>query len=288
MTKKLETLIEDIEALFVNGKDVSETNLEIFAENLKDLLRDRLASYKQERRGSLRMSSVGKPLRQVWYEVHGAPGESLKPNTLLKFLYGDLIEELVLFLAREAGHQVTDQQATVDLDGVKGHIDAVIDGVVVDVKSTSSYAFKKFKYGTLHEDDPFGYMKQLAGYSAALKMDGAFLAMDKSSGNLALLQFDRASLEMEHPQNRIEDQREALTKDTPPERCYGDTANDKSGNRKLVVGCSYCRFKHHCWADANDGEGLRTFLYSNGPAFFTHVEKTPKVPEITPKKGTEE
>lgn len=279
MTKNLETLIEDIYDLFENGKDVSEINLEIFAENLKDLLRDRFKSYKEERRGSLRMSSVGKPLRQVWYEVHGAPGEDLRPNTLLKFLYGDLIEELVLFLAREAGHKVTDQQTTVNLEGVAGHIDAVIDGVVVDVKSASKFAFKKFKDGTLPLDDPFGYMKQLAGYSAALKLDGAFLAMNKESGELTLLEYDREYLAMEHPETRIQEQRDALDSTEPPERCYEPVPDGKSGNMKLAVGCSYCRFKKHCWSDANDGQGLRTFIYSNGPTFLTEVVREPKVPE---------
>jgi len=279
MTKNLETIIEDIYDLFENGKDVSEINLEIFAENLKDLLRDRFKSYKEERRGSLRMSSVGKPLRQVWYEVHGAPGEDLRPYTLLKLLYGDLIEELVLFLAREAGHKVTDQQTTVNLEGVAGHIDAVIDGVVVDVKSASKFAFKKFKDGTLPLDDPFGYMKQLAGYSAALKLDGAFLAMNKESGELTLLEYDREYLAMEHPEARIQEQRGALDSTEPPERCYEPVPDGKSGNMKLAVGCSYCRFKKHCWSDANDGQGLRTFIYSNGPTFLTEVVREPKVPE---------
>ena len=277
--KKLESLVEDIYGLFESGKNVEEKNLEIFAENLKDLLRDRLASYGKERQGYLRMSSVGKPTRQVWYEIQGAPGEDLRPNTLIKFLYGDLIEELVLFLAREAGHSVEQQQATVELDGVKGHIDAVIDGCVVDVKSASKFAFKKFKDGTLPGNDPFGYMKQLAGYSTALEMDGAFLAMNKESGELTLLAYDQKFLEMEFPSARIQEQREALEKDTPPERCYDAVPDGKSGNMKLSVGCSYCRFKEHCWQDANGGQGLRTFFYSNGPSFLTQVKREPKVQE---------
>jgi hypothetical protein len=37
-------------------------------------------------------------------------GEDLTPNTYVKFLYGHLIEELLLFLTRAAGHKVTDEQ----------------------------------------------------------------------------------------------------------------------------------------------------------------------------------
>ena len=43
-------------------------------------------------------------------------------------------------------------------------MDCKIDGEVVDVKSASAMSFKKFKNGTLYEDDPFGYIAQLAGY----------------------------------------------------------------------------------------------------------------------------
>ena len=46
------------------------------------------------------------------------------------------------------------------------------------------------------------------------------------------------------------------------------------------MGCSYCQFKHSCWKEANEGRGLRTFLYSTGPKHFTHVEKEPRVAEI--------
>jgi len=54
----------------------------------------------------------------------------------------------------------------------------------------------------------------------------------------------------------------------------------KSGNMKLGVNCSYCPHKVTCWDDANNGDGLRLFLYSNGPMWLTEVQKEPKVQEI--------
>lgn len=279
---KIETLISDIYRLFEDGKDVGEDNLEVFAQNMKDLLRSRLASIKKgPRKGTLRMSSVGKPGRQLWYDVKGYPSEDMSPHTLLKFLYGDIIEELVLLLAKEAGHDVSDQQKEVRLSGVKGHIDAVIDGHVVDVKSASKFAFRKFKSGTLANDDPFGYMKQLSGYSVALGLDGAFLAMNKETGELALLPFSKEELSFEFPAQAIDQKRKELESDTPPERCYDPVPEGQSGNLKLPVGCAYCRFKDTCHADANHGTGLRKFLYSTGPVWLTRVERTPKVTEVT-------
>ena len=68
-----------------------------------------------------------------------------------------------------------------------GHMDARIDGRLIDVKSTSSYSFKKFKDGTLAEDDPFGYVAQLKAYAHSEGDDKyGWLAIDKQNGHLCL------------------------------------------------------------------------------------------------------
>jgi len=41
---------------------------------------------------------------------------------------------------------------------ILGHRDCVIDGCVVDVKSTSSIGFKKFRDGSIKHSDSFGYL----------------------------------------------------------------------------------------------------------------------------------
>ena len=276
----IDNLIEDIYKRLETPQEVSEENIDIFCDNLKALLKDRLSE--GERSPSLRMSSIGKCSRQVYYDLtEEEEGEQLLPHTRLKFLYGDLIEELVLFLAREAGHKVTDPQKTVELDGVVGHIDAIIDGHLVDVKSASKFAFKKFKEGTLAEDDPFGYDLQLSGYSAALgDIDGAFLAMNKESGELALLKRSSDYMKMNFPHKKIENHKQNLQSDSPPDRPYEPVPDGKSGNMKLGVNCSYCSRKQVCWSDSNDGNGLRKFVYSYGPVFLTDVVRTPKVPEV--------
>jgi hypothetical protein len=227
------------------------------------------------------MSNVGKGARQLWYSKQGLTSEELPAPTLLKFIIGDITEALVLFLAGVSGHSVTASQAEVVLNGVKGHIDADIDGVTVDVKSASTHAFKKFRDGTLPEDDAFGYMEQLAGYCTARETDGAFIAMDKQNGHLTYLPFSREELSVYKVEDRIEYLKKALESEAPPERCYDDVEHGKSGNRALGVNCSYCPFKDRCWADANDGLGLRTFMYSTGPVFMTKVVSEPKVYEKT-------
>lgn len=283
--KRIDTLVEDIYRLFDEGHDCSEENLDKFATNLRAIMKDRLSAYKTPRQGgTLRMSSIGKPDRQIYYDIHAGrfpTGEVLEPHTKIKFLYGDIIEEMVLLLAKEAGHIVEHEQKEVILNGVVGHIDARIDGVTTDVKSTSKYAFTKFENNTLAADDPFGYMAQISGYGVAEKTDGAFLAVNKELGKLTLLKVSNKEMQMVNPSGRIDHLREVLSKPNPPPKCYEAKPMGKSGNMQLDIGCAYCSRKQHCWSDANGGRGLRTFAYSTGPVFLTEVSNEPKVPEIT-------
>ncbi len=195
-------------------------------------------------------------------------------------MIGDICEALLLFLAEVSGHKVTEHQAEVHLKGIKGHIDADIDGVTVDVKSASSHAFRKFADGSLVDNDSFGYIEQIAGYAKARDTDGAFLAMDKTSGHLAYLPFTKEELDVFNIEDRIDYVKEAVAQPTEPERCYSDEKMGESGNRKLGVQCSYCGHKRRCWADSNGGLGLRQFNYSSGPVWLTNVKVEPKVYEV--------
>lgn len=267
-------LIPDIYHLLDGNTDheCNEIFLEAAAAQFKDSLRRRLRS--QEQRGSIRFSSLGKPACQVWYGINKPEvGEPIDPQTHMKFLYGDILEVLVLYLAKEAGHEVSDEQGEVEEDGVLGHIDAVIDGHVVDVKSASSYAFKKFEENRVHEDDPFGYIKQLSGYCHKYEKPGAFLAINKESGGLCLAPLNPFLIEQNPPGPAIESQRESVKLDSVP-RCFEPVPDGKSGNEKLGLNCSYCAYKKDCWP------GLRAFNYSGKPRFLTKVVREPDVYEF--------
>lgn len=272
--------MSDVQKLF-EGHGFSSA-LDSFSTDLGASFKKRFEEYAKERKPSLRLSNYGKPLRQLWYEVKGiTPDSSLPANAKFKFLYGDLIESLVLLLAHEAGYAVIDQQREVEVDGVKGHIDCIIEGVLVDVKSASTFSFNKFKSGLIRQDDPFGYCLQLSAYSKALGgLEGAFLVVDKTLGNIHLERFSREELAQYDVSKRIAEDREALAKDIPPERCYEPVPFQKAGNEKLSIGCSYCAWKFSCWKDANNGEGLKTYQYSNGPVFLTKVVKEPRVEKL--------
>ena len=197
---------------------------------------------------TLYASEVGKPCRrQLWYAVHEYKGEDLLPHTKVKFLYGDILESLLLALAEASGHEVTDSQKVIEIPlpngwKIRGRMDAKIGGVPVDVKSASSYAFKKFKEGTLAEDDAFGYIGQLAMYCEAEEHKGeaGFFAIDKQNGTLVV---DSYHATPAWTANAVPD-REGLVRDMeskePPKRGFEAKPDGKSGNMALGVNCSYC------------------------------------------------
>lgn len=275
--KTIDTLVQDIYSLFDPKvmHEPNEDNLEEFAQNMKQILRVRLAS-REDVRDPLRFSALGKPDRQLWYMAKGYPSEETTPKTYVKFLYGDILEALLLFLAKESGHRVEAEQMEIEVDGVKGHIDAIIDGVVTDVKSASPFSYRKFKDNTLLENDPFGYIQQISGYTNTITPgeSGAFLAFDKVSADMCVMNVSTSIIADHPPGPRIAHLKEVIASETPPERCFPDEPDGKSGNMKLGTECSYCAFKHHCWKD------LRTFIYSTGPRYLTKVVREPEVYEV--------
>lgn len=228
------------------------------------------------------MSNIGKPCeRQLYYSVnHKEEAQPLEASAHMKFGFGDLIELLVLFLAEASGHSVEGTQDEQEIEGIKGHRDAVIDGTIVDVKSASSYSFKKFSDGTLSENDSFGYVDQLQSYLYAGQSDdkvtdkdrGAFLVVDKVLGHICLDVHERKPL----PYDKIYAHKKAMVASPKaPERGFSPVPDGKSGNEKLPINCSYCDFRRKCHPN------LRTFVYSTGPVFLTKVERLPNVQEIT-------
>ena len=278
----LSTLIDDIYSSLSPleiGEDLnlSDAAIEEFGEKVKDSIRSWSSPHKQT--SGLRMSNIGRPARQLWFESRSEEKKTFSAPTLIKFLYGHILEELVVLLVKLSGHSITDQQKEVVVDDIVGHIDCKIDGEVVDIKTASNFAFKKFKEGTLQDDDPFGYMAQLAGYEAGEgTSDGGFLAINKESGELTLYRpgpFSKPNITA-----RISSMKDYLKLDELPPRCYPDVPEGKSGNRRIGTNCSYCPYKHECWSDANHGNGLISYKYASGIKYFTRVAKEPQVPRL--------
>ena len=274
--KSINTLVDDIYSVISGGIAPATSN------NKVDVSYDKWFTPRDRAREDkiLYFSEVGDPCpRRLWYK-YNMPTIAEKPDgrSLLKFFYGDVLEELVLNVAEDAGHTVEKKQekALYDIgDGwyVRGRIDAVIDGVMVDVKSVTKYSEEKFKNNLV--DDPFGYYQQLNGYATALNYANAgFLTIQKELGhvNYYPIEVNKGLFKMQ-----AEHAAETASLSSPDsiKRLAGVPASKTSKNTKLCTSCSYCNFKKECFPE------MRTFLYASGPEFLIDVVDVPRVMEIT-------
>ena len=275
----VENIYKEIDKLNDGPLNIPDELIEEFGEAIKKSIKS--WSTPETRDGFyLRMSNIGKPARQLWFDKKTElEGKRLAPSLFIKFLYGHLLEELLLLLVKMSGHKVTDEQKEIEVSGLKGHMDCKIDGQVVDIKSASGFSFSKFSKGLLTEDDPFGYLAQLTAYEHAEGTNnGGFLVINKETGELCFYQPEE--LDKPNITNHIKNLKHKLDLSKPPELCYEPIPEGKGGNMRIAKNCVYCPHKFECHKDSNDGEGLRTFRYSKGNVYFTKVVKAPQVDEI--------
>ena len=284
--KKIDTLVEDIYekvSVVAEGEqlDVTDEAIDKFGEGMKEALKTWLTP-REEREPTLRMSNIGRPERQLWFDMNSpATAQLPSPATMIKFLLGHLSEPLMAFLVELAGHTITDEQKEIKVKGIVGHMVCKIDGEVVDMKTASRFAFTKFVNGTLAESDHFGYLGQLAGYEKNEGTNkGGFLVLNKEGGDICF--FRPEELDKPNISAKIDKTKKIIKRKIPPkELCYAPVAEGTYGNYKIAKPCNYCPHKFLCHKDANNGEGLRVFKYAKGRAYFTTVAKKPNVLEIT-------
>lgn len=279
---KIETLVKDIYAVIEGKGGWDETITEYLATNIAATAEARFKE-PQKPRGYLSLSSVGSPCkRKTWYRINKTEEAApLKAQLLGLFFYGDLLEYLILALARAAGHDVQGEQDRMDAVGIKGHRDAVIDGVTIDVKSASRYGMQKFTNHTLRKDDPYGYISQLSSYVYAAKDDplvtdkkrGAFLVVQKDTFNLCLDVYDFSN-ELDNKVNEIQTVKKVVSGRLPKERIAPIPQSPSSKNTKLSYTCSGCEYRKLCWPEA------RVFQYSTGREYLIDIVTKPKVQEL--------
>ena len=228
------------------------------------------------------MSNMGTACdRKLWFTVQDFSEnvrESLQPFTKNKFIFGDIIEAWTLGLVKASGHKLEGMQTFMEINGVKGSRDCVIDGMTFDVKSASSFSMAKFKDNGLLQDDPFSYLSQLSSYVYAGKDDpivtdkthGGFLAVDKQHGHVVVDIYDMSDL-LKGKEAEVVAKKSLVNSKNKPNRSFTDVPDGKSGNMKLATYCSYCDYKFACWDE------LKRYIYSSGPRYLTKVVREPKV-----------
>lgn len=277
MTKTLHTLVKDIQGVLVDPPEITDEQARQLSDGLAKVVQDKFAEVRAVRQGRLRMSNLGsKCLRKLWYSVNvPEAAEKLPASARLKFLYGDVIEALVIWLAKLAGHEVKGEQDTLEINGIVGHRDGVIDGVTCDVKSASTFSYAKFEKGLRPAEDSFGYLDQIGAYSHCEKQaggsaDGAFIVVDKTLGHITV-DYHKDIGNKDYGAF-VDERKAAVAQKTPPPRQFFAVKDGQSGNEKLGTECSYCDFKRLCWP------GVRAYAYAGGPRYLVTVKREPDVP----------
>jgi len=204
----------------------------------------------------LRMSNVGRPTCQLWFDKNEPEKALPLPTTfVMNMMLGDIVEAVFKGLLKEAGVEYEgDKKVTLDLDentSVSGTYDIVIDGAVDDVKSASNWSYNnKFEsFDTLSKGDSFGYVAQLAGYAKASgKRAGGWWVVNKANGEFKYV--PATGLDIEKEIANIKDTAETLDKNEF-KRCFeavDETFRGKpTGNKVLSTECGFCRYRFACW-----------------------------------------
>lgn len=238
-----------------SGKSaMSQENIEQVATDIKDAL-NRQFNTKREDKFRLRMSNIGRPSCQLWFEKNRPETALPKPTTfVMNMMIGDIVEAVFKAVLREANVKFEDTDTvTLELDEntkISGSYDLVMNEAVDDIKSASdwSYKYKFDSYESLHSGDSFGYVGQLAGYAKALgKKAGGWWVLNKANG---LFKYVRAHIDMDKELDKIKKNIKA-TESKELVRCFEpepETFRGKeTGNIVLNKNCTFCSYRNACW-----------------------------------------
>lgn len=167
-----------------------------FELRLKEFIEKQLIQTPDQRDFRLRLSGMGKDLISLQCAKLGLDRDSRDESfTPIKFMFGDMIEALILTLIESSGIVIDIEQENVKLDlgddiVISGTLDLVIDGKVYDIKTASPFSFEKFKKGlsAVEAQDSFGYCSQLAAYSHAGGYEvGGWIVINKVTGEIVIV-----------------------------------------------------------------------------------------------------
>jgi hypothetical protein len=241
----------------VKGKSsMSEDTIKQVGQDVMNALQRQFGGGNKRDKFGLRMSNVGRPTCQLWFEKN-EPEKALPfPTTfVMNMMLGDIVEAVFKGLLKEAGVQYEDdEKVTLQLDddtSITGTYDIVIDGAVDDIKSASNWSYtNKFEsFDTLRQGDAFGYVAQLAGYAKASgKRAGGWWVVNKANGDFKYV--PATGIDVDAEVGKIKDTADTI-EENRFERCFEavpETFRGKpTGNTVLGTECGFCRYKFTCW-----------------------------------------
>ncbi len=259
----IQVFLENIETA-----EVPEALIEEFGERCKDAIRKCLLAKRREEPFKLRMSNIGKPLRQLLLEkLYGRP--EMNAQMRLKMTYGHIWESFLVFLLKASGLPIETNkkvELNIDVDGknvtINGELDFKLEDEIYDTKSASPWSFdNKFtSFASMEMDDPFGYCGQAFSYSIADRSRFAgWLVIDKSDGRIKVVevpQNDYAALARKYLDDfkhkirqvfNVARDKEDIDADYPCTGIVKETFNKhETGNEYLTKSCEFCDCRYKC------------------------------------------
>jgi len=263
----------------VKGKStMADTTIKQVATDIEDALSRQFGSGKKRGDFRLRMSNLGRPTCQLWYDKNKPEVALPMPTTfIMNMMLGDIVEAVFKGLLKEAGVKYEEpEHVTLELDddvSINGTYDIVIDGAVDDVKSASNWSYtNKFEsYDTLAKGDSFGYVSQLAGYAKTSgKKVGGWWVVNKANGDFKYvpatgLDLDTEISKIQNTVNTVEANDFQRCFEPVPETFRGK----ETGNKVLNDGCRFCSYRFDCWDTLTER-----------PAVMSQAKKPPTVSYI--------
>ena len=247
----------------VKGKTTfsEETAKKIGAEVADAVIRQ-FGSGKSRDEFRLRMSNIGRPTCQLWFEKNKPETALPKPTTfVMNMMLGDIVEAVFKGLLTESGVDFDDTDKVTLKVGdsndtrVSGSYDLIMGGAVDDIKSASDWSYRnKFEsYDTLKKSDPFGYIGQLTGYAQASdKRAGGWWVVNKANGSF---KYVPAAIDMRKELTKLKETVEKVN-ENKFERCFEavpETYRGKpSGNMVLNDNCRFCDYRFECWPNMQE------------------------------------
>jgi hypothetical protein len=241
-----------------NGKsEMSDETIDRVASDIAAALKRQFGSGNKRKEFKLRMSNIGRPTCQLWFDKNKPEKALPKPTTfVMNMMIGDIVESVFKAVLTESNVAFKDTDTVslsvgdIDNTYVSGSYDLIIDDAVDDIKSASDYSYRhKFdSYESLEESDPFGYISQLAGYArAAGKKLGGWWVINKASGQF---KYVKAKTDVNKQMNKIIDTVNTVTLNDF-KRCFSpipETFRGKAtGNYILDDNCRFCDYRFECW-----------------------------------------
>jgi len=242
-----------------NGKSTfTEKQAKDIGAEVADAVLRQFGSGKSRDEFTLRMSNIGRPTCQLWFQKNHPEKALPKPSTfVMNMMIGDIVEAVFKGLLKAASVEFEDTDKVSlevgDTNGtrVSGSYDLVLDGAVDDVKSASPWSYQnKFdSFATLAKGDGFGYVGQLAGYAKASgKRVGGWWVVNKGNGEFKYVPAD--GLDLDKELDKIKSTVETVN-NNEFKRCFSPVPEffrgKPTGNKVLNDNCRFCDFRYECW-----------------------------------------